>query len=146
MSDTTKEAGNGSKRTYHGSCVCRRVRFEADIDLSQGTGKCNCTSCWKRRWWSVKVRPADFRALGGEEELSKYRPGAASGHGGHCKHCGVTPYGFVDAAEWNDGEYVSVNVACLDDLEPADLLAAPILFMDGRNDDWWHPPAETRHL
>ena len=55
-------------KTYHGSCQCKRVRFEADIDLSQGTGKCNCTSCWKRRWWSVKVKPEHFRSLGGETE------------------------------------------------------------------------------
>ncbi|MDC0716940.1 GFA family protein [Nannocystis bainbridge] len=144
MSDTTTDAGGGSKRTYHGSCACRRVRFEADIDLSQGTGKCNCTSCWKRRWWSVKVQPGDFRAMGGEDALSKYRPDATSG--GHCKHCGVTPYDFVDAAEWNEGAYVSVNIACLDDLEPADLVAAPVVYMNGRADDWWHPPAETRHL
>jgi len=135
-----------SKRSYHGSCQCGRVRFEAAIDLAQGTGKCNCTSCWKRRWWSVRVQVADFRALSGVEELSKYRPGAERGHGGFCKHCGVTPFGWVDAAAWNDGEYVSVNVACLDDLEPAELMAAPIQYMDGRHDNWWSVPAETRHL
>jgi hypothetical protein len=122
------------------------VKFEATLDLMQGTGKCNCTSCWKRRWWSAAVKLEDFRGLGGEAELSKYRPGETQGHGGFCKHCGVTPYGFVDAAEWNDGAYVSINVACLDDLEPAELLAAPVRYMDGRADNWWSPPAETRHL
>lgn len=133
-------------KTYQGSCQCRRVRFEADIDLSQGTGKCNCTSCWKRRWWSVKVKPEHFRSKEGETELTGYKPGSATGHRGFCKHCGVTPYNWVDAAEWNDGEYVSVNVACLDDLEPAELMAAPVTYMDGRADNWWSPPAETRHL
>lgn len=146
MTDMTNAERASSKKTFHGSCVCRRVRFQADIDFSKGTGKCNCTSCWKRRWWSVRVPLADFRSLGGEEELSKYRPGQATGHGGFCKSCGVMPYSFVDAAEWNDGAYVSVNVACLDDLEPAELMAAPIQFMDGRADDWWHAPKETSHL
>jgi len=65
---------------------------------------------------------------------------------GFCRECGVIPYGWVDAAEWNDGEYVSVNVACLDDLDPAELAAAPVSYMDGRHDNWWNPPAETRHL
>lgn len=133
-------------KTYQGSCQCRRVRFEADIDLSQGTGKCNCTSCWKRRWWSVKVKPEHFRSKQGEAELSGYKPGSKTGHTGFCKHCGVTPYNWIEAAEWNDGEYVSVNVACLDDLEPAELMEAPIVYMDGRADNWWSPPAETRHL
>ena len=134
-------------RTYRGSCACKRITFEADVDLAAlGTCKCNCTSCWKRRWWSVWVQPTSFRSLTGAEELSALTPGAAPGHGGFCKHCGVIPYGWVPASEWNDGAYVSVNVAALDDLEPAELMAAPILFMDGRADNWWCVPAETSHL
>jgi hypothetical protein len=134
-------------KTYRGSCHCGQVRFEADIDLmATGTGKCNCTSCWKKRWWSVRVKPEAFRDLGGREMLSGYRPGEERGHRGFCKQCGVVPYGWVPAAEWNDGEYVSVNVAALDDLEPAELMAAPVRYMDGRADNWWSPPRETRHL
>jgi hypothetical protein len=37
-------------------------------------------------------------------------------------------------------------VACLDDLDRAELVAAPIQYMDGRADTWWSAPAETRHL
>ena len=133
-------------KTYRGSCHCGRIKFEADIDWSVGTGKCNCTSCWKKRWWSVAVKPEGFRPLAGAEELSAYKPGASKGHRGFCKHCGVIPYGWVDKAEWNDGEYVSVNVAALDDLDPAELVTVPIKYMDGRADSWWTVPAETRHL
>jgi hypothetical protein len=122
------------------------VKFEADIDLSQGTRKCNCTICWKKRWWTVAVKPEGFRSLQGEQELSASKPGAERGHSGFCKHCGVFPYAWVPAAEWNDGEYVSVNVAALDDLDPAALATAPITYLDGKADDWWNTPAETRHL
>ena len=135
-----------ANKTYRGSCQCGRVKFEAEIDLSKGTGKCNCTACWKRRWWSVQAKPEGFRSLGGESELSEYKAGQERGHRGFCKHCGVRPYGWVDKADWNDGEYVSVNVACLDDLDPKDLIEAPVRYMDGRNDNWWSAPAETRHL
>src|SRR5687768_3770270 len=115
--------------TYHGSCQCKRVRFEADIDLAAvGTTKCNCTSCWKRRWWAVKVKPEGFRALEGQGELTDAN---------FCRHCGITTYAQVAAAEWNDGAYVSVNVATLDDLDPTVLMDSPIQLCDGRNDNWW---------
>jgi hypothetical protein len=132
-------------KTYRGSCQCGRVTFEAAIDLTKGTGKCNCTSCWKRRWWSVRAPLDGFRSISGETELSKYDP-AAPVQSGFCKHCGVTPYGYVGVTEWNDSAYVSVNVAALDDLPPAELAASPIQYMDGRADNWWSAPAETRHL
>src|SRR5687767_5477808 len=133
-------------KTYKGSCICGKVRFEADIDLSAGTGKCNCTRCWKRRFWSTQVKPEAFRYRGGEEMLSGYKAGAEKGHGGFCKGCGVIPYGWVDKADWNDGEKVSINLACLDDLDPSELAEAPVHYMDGRADNWWNAPKETRHL
>jgi len=134
-------------KTYRGSCYCKRVTFEVDVDLqATGTGKCNCTSCWKSRWWAVQVRPEAFRPLTGVDELHERRPEVKSGRGGFCKHCGVAPYRWVDPAEWNDGAYVSINVAALDDLDPAELAAAPVQYMDGHADSWWSAPAETRHL
>ena len=134
------------KKTYRGSCHCGRVVFEADLDLAKGTTKCNCTFCWKRRWWGMHVGLDDFRAISGEEELVPYpASSSASGPSGCCKHCGIAPYARGDAAEWNEGPYVSINLACLDDLTPAELLTAPVEYLDGRADTW-ETPAETRHL
>jgi hypothetical protein len=124
-------------KTMHGSCKCGAVKFEADVDLSKGTTKCNCTSCWKRRWWSLRVTPEGFRSLSGEDQL---------GPAGFCTTCGIVPYAQVAKAEWNDGAYVSINVAALDDLDPRELMAAPIQLCDGRNDNWFHKPEYVEHL
>jgi hypothetical protein len=133
------------KRTYHGSCHCGAVKFEADIDFSQGTGKCNCSICTKTRNWSALIKPDAFRLLCGQDALTEYRFG--SGQGAHlfCKHCGVRSFETGHVKEIG-GDYVSIKVACLDGVDPAELVAAPVNYANGRDNKWWEPPAETRHL
>lgn len=131
-------------KTYHGSCHCGEVRFEANIYLPLGTIKCNCSICRKMRWWAAVVPRDEFRVLEGRSKLGEYR--FHTERDGHyfCRRCGIhthstgtTPRGVA---------FVAVAVACLDDATPEELIAAPVRWLDGRNDIWDAPPAETRHL
>jgi hypothetical protein len=135
-----------AKKTYQGTCHCGKVRFEADLDLAEGTGKCNCSYCWKVRSWSVGIKPEAFRLLSGKDDAREY--GFREGGDNHhvfCGTCGVRVYTYGHVAAIG-GDYVSVSLAALNDLPPADLAAAPVRYMNGRDDDWFNVPPETRHL
>lgn len=133
------------KKTYTGSCHCGAVRFEAEIDLSAGTNKCSCSVCTKTRNWNAIIRPDAFRLLAGEDAMSDYQFGRKSMHHLFCRHCGVRSFGRGYVEEIG-GDFVAVQLASLDNVDPQELISAPIRYADGRNNNWGVAPEETGHL
>jgi hypothetical protein len=131
-------------KTYKASCHCGAVRFEADIDLAEGTVRCNCSFCRKARSWFLTVPPDRVRLLAGAESHTQYRwtkPGQAEPHLRYqfCKTCGIRTFGY------GGDRFIFVNVAALD-VDPAELAPVPIRYVDGRNDRFDRAPANTTAL
>jgi hypothetical protein len=134
MSETQKRQNpnpSGLKK-HAGGCHCGAVRFEAELDLDAGASRCNCTVCTKMGNTGVMVAPSAFRLLSGEESLGEYRIGTSLNARRFCKRCGVQVFGQGDIPELR-GPFVSVNVNCLDDIDPG---ALKIGYWDGRHNNW----------
>ena len=112
--------------TYTGRCHCGAVRFEADLDLTQPTYRCNCSICRRTRFWPAVAREEQFRLLAGEAELTEYRFNTRKNIHYFCRHCGVKSF-YVPRSH-PDG--YSVNARCLD---PSTIASMKIRPYDGRN-------------
>jgi hypothetical protein len=112
------------KRTFQGSYHCGAVRFEADIGLAEGMSRCNCSVCRKTRFWKAIIKADAFRLKQGEDVVSDYRFGSPTIRHLFCSRCGVKPFGRGHLDEL--GEFVAINIACLDDTTEEELAAAPI--------------------
>jgi len=131
-------------KTYRGSCHCGAVRFEADIDLTQPTYRCNCSICSRTRFWAAVVKPGAVRVLQGRGQLVQYLFNSMQNEHRFCGTCGVRPYGIGRNSQ--DQEVYGVNIGCLEDATPEELAAAPVVYCDGKHDNWQNPPAITSFL
>jgi hypothetical protein len=129
------------RKTYQGACHCGAVRFEADIDFTQGTFRCNCSICYKTRAWLAGLSSADFRLLSGADKLRDYQFGNRHLHHRFCTVCGVRAF-----SQAVDGKQMAVRVNCLEGVDPRELIDAPVKYFNMLHDDFKAPPAETRHL
>ena len=136
-------------KTYHGSCFCGAVAFEADGALAGGTMRCNCGFCRKMRYWEMRLpHPDGLRVLRGREHLADTprRDGPDRGmHHAFCARCGTRLW-TTGNIEKMGGRFAAVFVPALDDATEAELIGAPVFWADGAHDEWWSPAPETRHL
>ena len=131
-------------KTYHGSCHCGAVTFEAEIDLTKSTYRCNCSICRRTRFWPAVVKPERFRLLTGEADLTQYLFHTRKNQHYFCKHCGVRVFGV--GTETPIGKMYGVNMGCLDEISDEELAKVPITYVDGRNDRWQTSPEFFSHM
>jgi hypothetical protein len=58
----------------------------------------------------------------------------------------VRAFEWVDVPNMSGHKYFSINLLCLDGVNVDELVAAPVSYPDGRNNDWGSQASETRHL
>jgi hypothetical protein len=114
-------------QTYTGGCHCGRVRYEVETDLNPVIS-CNCSICQKQGALWAFPKPTQFKLLSGEDDLADYQFYKKTIHHLFCRNCGVASFARGRNADGSEG--VTVNVRCLDDVDPASLTLTPF---DGRS-------------
>lgn len=130
-------------RTYRGSCHCGAVTFEADLDLTQPSFRCNCSICRRTRFWPAVAMPEAFRLLSGESELTMYLFNTRKNQHFFCRHCGVRAFGV--GTETPVSKMYGVNIGCLEGVSEEERSRIPVTFVDGGNDRF-APPEHFSHL
>lgn len=132
-------------RTLQGSCHCGAVKYETDLDLAEGGGRCNCRICVKTRQWGSMTKPEAIRVLAGEDQLADYTVGGGIGHHRFCKTCGVRVFA-TGHLEQLGGDFAVVFLNTLDGVSEEEFGAIPIKYADGLHDNWWNEPKVTSYL
>jgi hypothetical protein len=116
-----------SEASYHGSCQCQAVIFDATLDLDH-TVTCNCSRC-QRLGSVLSFAPAEkFRLVNGEESLTEYLFNTKKIRHQFCKVCGIEPFAYGAAPD--GAPIVAVNVNCLEGVDPRALKST---HYDGRS-------------
>ncbi|MFN7161207.1 MAG: GFA family protein [Candidatus Gracilibacteria bacterium] len=133
------------KKTYTGSCHCGKVTYSAEVDLSSGTGKCNCTICSKTRNWSISMKPDDLTILTGQENETDYQWGSNTIHNYFCNTCGVRTHGSGNIPEMG-GAFATIQISTIDNITPEELADLKVGYSDGLHNNWMNPPEITSYL
>ena len=116
------------KKTYHGTCHCGAMRFECELDLAQGTSKCNCSICTKKGLHFTFLDPKSFQLRAGDENLREYLFNKHAIRHQLCIDCGVDV--FARGTKPDGSDVVALNVACIDGIDLSKLRMTPV---DGRS-------------
>ncbi len=113
--------------THTGACHCKKVRYQATLDLSKPVLECNCSLCAVKGILWQFVPAESFTLLEGEEYLKEYLFNKQMIRHQFCTECGVEPFAYGE----NNGEkVVALNVRSI---EGIDLDALERTKVDGKS-------------
>lgn len=112
---------------YTGSCHCKKVQFEVEMELKSAIS-CNCSICQKRGSLLAFVPEEQFTLLSGQENLTDYQFNRHIIHHTFCSTCGILP--FASGVGPDGKQTRAINIRCLDDI---DLGAIPLTQYDGKS-------------
>jgi hypothetical protein len=80
----------------------------------------------------------------GESDMTQYLFNTFCNEHYFCKTCGIRAFGIGNPPGM--GRVYGVNLGCLENATPEELSTAPIVYIDGKHDNWNSPPAITCYL
>ena len=111
-----------------GACHCGGVQFEVELPNGfEGLSRCNCSMCARRGAVVASVPLARFTVVHGVENLSLYQFNTKTAEHYFCSICGI----YTHHKRRSNPDQFSVNVACIEGVNPFDLGEIPTT--DGLN-------------
>lgn len=113
--------------TYLGGCHCKKVRFEATLELKDAI-ECNCSHCQIKGLLLIFTPVSNFKLLSGDDALTEYRFNTKKIAHLFCTECGVEAFGRGKGPDGN--ETVAVNIRSLDNTDLGPVSRVPF---DGKS-------------
>lgn len=101
-------------KTHQGSCHCKAVRYQAELDLEQPVFDCNCSHCAAKGLLWQFIGADQFKLLSGDDVLTEYRFNRKRLSHQFCSICGVQCFAY---GEKDGRRTVAVNVRTIDDVD-----------------------------
>ncbi|WP_072391112.1 GFA family protein [Hyphomicrobium sp. CS1GBMeth3] len=116
------------QQTYHGSCHCGAIRYEARSAPIAEAMSCNCSYCRRFGGLLAFIPAQNFKLESGEDRIADYQFGQKVIHHLFCRTCGIGSFG---RGTMPDGtEMVALNVRCIEEIDPDTLAITPF---DGKS-------------
>lgn len=113
-------------KTFHGSCHCGAVKFEATMGTPEKAFACNCSMCQRAGWLLAFVKDDAFKLVSGTDALTDYQFAKMKTHHVFCKTCGVRAYSHGTDKEGKPT--MALNLRCVAEIDATTL---PVQVFDG---------------